>query len=29
MCDGAISEVHFMLANCPDKYKTLRMCDYS
>ena len=27
MCDRVISEDHFMLINCPDRYKTQRMCD--
>ena len=27
MCERVISEDHFMLVYCPDRYKTQRMCD--
>ena len=27
MCERVISEGHFMLVYCPDRYKTQRMCD--
>ena len=27
MCDSVVSKDSFLIGNCPDEYKTRRMCD--